>query len=250
MAEQRSEPGSLLSMEKDGFRIQWKNDGTDYPALWEAYRRGELQRTPLARGRPFREADLVEALGRRFLMKRDWHVEKRLEKRFWYRVWGATRYSRIIRLINNAVRQGCDVVQDVFLVAERMSGPICQEAYLIADYMEGSVLPAKEADLWLADLTRSIARIHEFGLACNDIQSYNFIRTTEGIIKGIDLDISSPLIICQVNDALEMKRRFNVDLPLKGPVRKVLYHLLLARNLIRARSRQLRGKSDRYIRRS
>lgn len=247
--EPLAEQGELTSAEIDGFKVQWKNDGTDYPALWQAFRRGELTSTPLSKGRPFREAHLVETGGRRYLFKRDWHVEKRLEKRLWFLLLGATRYSRIIQLTNQAVRRGCQVVQDVFLVAELMVGRSCHEAWFIADFMPGQVLPPQDEALWRDEMVQTVLRIHRCGLACNDIQSYNFIRTDDGVIKGIDLDISSPLFICQVNDLLELKRRFGVTPPLENWPVRLLYYPLLLRNYLRYFSRKLRGKSDRYDKR-
>lgn len=244
-----TETGRLISADIDGFKVQWKNDGSDYPALWQAFRRGELPSTPLSKGRPFREAHLVETGGRKYLFKRDWHVEKRLEKRLWFRLLGATRYSRIIQLTNRAVNRGCQVVQDVYLVAEKMVGRTCHEAWFIADFMPGQILPPQDEDSWRGELVEAVLRIHRGGMACNDIQSYNFIRTDDGVIKGIDLDISSPLVICQVNDLLELRRRFGVAPPLENWPVRLLYYPLLVRNYLRFFSRKLRGKSDRYDKR-
>jgi|GEM_PF-391318 len=245
----QSEPNALIRAEINGFKVQWKNDGTDYPALWQAFVRGELSSTPLSHGRPFREAHLVKTGGRSYLFKRDWHVEKRLEKRLWFLLMGATRYSRIIELTNRAVRQGCQVAQDVFLVAEKMVGRTCHEAWFIADFMPGQILSPENEDSWRDKLIQTILRIHDCGLACNDIQSYNFIITQEGLIRGIDLDISSPLLICQVNDLLEIKRRFGINPPLRNWRVRLLYYPLLIRNYLRYFSRKLRGKPDRYAKR-
>lgn len=224
----------ILSTDIDGFRLQWKNDGTDYPAIWSAFRQGQLKGQALSRGRPYREVDLVEVQGRRYIIKRDWHVEKRLEKRFWYLILGGTRYTRIFRLINKAVRRGCRVVQDVYLVAERMKGrTTCLEAYLIADYMEGHPMSVQEVAERLDDLCQTVLHIHDCGLACNDIQPYNFVLTTDGIIKAIDMDISSFLAICQINDIRTMKYRFDVDLPVRGIQRRLAWGVLRARDLMR-----------------
>lgn len=237
-------PGRLISADIDGFKVRWKNDGTDYPALWQAFRRGELPSTPLSEGRPFREAHLVETGGRQYLFKRDWYVEKRLEKRLWFRLMGATRYSRIIQLTNRAVSRGCQVVQDIFLVAEKMVGRTCHEAWVIADFMPGQILPPQEEDIWLGEMVEAVLSIHRYGLACNDIQPYNFIRAdADGLIKGIDLDISSPLLICQVNDLLELRRLFGVTPPLENWPVRLLYYPLLLRNYLRFFSRKLRGKA-------
>ena len=246
-AQTNSAPdGALISGSIDGYRLQWKNDGVDYPAIWQAFRKGQIEGRALARGRPFREADWIEAGSRQYLIKRDWHVEKRLEKRLLSFFMGATRYSRIIQLINKAVRSGCDVVQDVFLVAEKMEGSVCREAWLIADFMPGHPLSKEEFAESTEELCETIKKIHSYGLACNDIQPYNFVRCeTDGQIKGIDMDISSPVSVCQANDVWAMKLRFNMDLPLTGgPGRRLVWALVGFRDVFRQFSRKLRGKPD------
>lgn len=240
-------PNALLTGEYDGYRLKWKNDGTDYPALWVAMRRGELGGPSLSRPRQrlFRETRLVETGGRKFLVKRDWHVERRLEKRLLYRLMGGTRYSRLIEFVNRAVGQGCNLIQDVYFVAERMDGDTCQEAWLIADFMPGVPLERKDVAIWADELGRTVLQIHEWGLACNDIQPYNFIRTDQGVIKAIDMDISSPLVVCQVNDLWRMKSLFGLQVPWRGgPVKRFLWALIGARNFVRSYTRRLRGRPD------
>ncbi len=243
----QTEPDALVCDYLDGYRVQWKNDGVDYPGIWAAFRKGQLSGKALARGRPFREADRVEVDGRQYLIKRDWHVEKRLEKRLSSFLMGATRYSRIIQLINQAVRRGCDVVQDVYLVAEKMDGRVCREAWLIADFMPGYSLPLEEMEACKEELCETIKKIHHFGLACNDIQPYNFVRCeTDGLIKGIDMDMSSPLVVCQANDVWAMKWRFNMDLSLPGGLgTRLVWALIGLRDIIREYSRKIRGKPGR-----
>jgi hypothetical protein len=240
-------PGSLLTEERDGFRLQWKNDGLDYPALWDAFRQGRIIGTSLnSRPRPFRAAFFVEANGRQYLFKKDWHVEKRWEKRLLYLTMGATRYSRMIQLINKAVGQGCDLVQEIYLVAEKMAGrTTCLEAWLIADYLPGRPLTREEVlePACLAQLSQTVLAIHDAGLACNDIQPYNFLRTDDGRIKAIDVDISSPQVICQANDLYRLKALFGLDLPMRGGLGLgLVWELIKFRNSLINLSRRWRGK--------
>lgn len=243
-------PGALRMAEIDGYRVQWKNDGVDYPAIWAAFRRGELSAKPIAVNRRFRATHLLELNGRKYLMKRDWHVETRPEKRLVYFLMGSTtRYSRIIQLVNRAVRSGCRSAQDIFLVAEKMDGRTCLEAWLIADFMPGRPLTRGEIEQNPDELIATVADIHRHGLACNDIQPYNFIRTDEGEIKGIDMDISSPLWICQANDIWTMKRRFGARVPVTGGLGPHLVWALIGlRDCLRSLSRRLRRKPDHYVR--
>lgn len=224
----------VLTAEIDGFKLKWKNDGTDYPAIWSAFCQGQLQGQVLTRGQPFREVDLVEVQGRRYIIKRDWFVEKRLEKRFGYFILNNTRYSRMFQFINKAVRDGCQIVQDIYLVAEKMAGrTTCLEAYLIADYIEGHPLSPQEVEERLDDLCQTVLHIHDCGLACNDIQPYNFILTPDGLIKAIDLDISNFLAIVQVNDIRTIKYHFGVDLPVTGIQRRLVWETYRVWDILR-----------------
>ncbi len=241
------EPNALLTGERDGYRLKWKNDGTDYPAIWEAFRRGELSGPSLSRPRRrlFRETRLVEAGGRRFLVKRDWHVEKRLEKRFLYWFMRGTRYSRLIEFVNRAVGHGCNLVQDIYFVAEKMDGNTCLEAWLIADFMPGVPLERRDVAVWADELGRTVLKIHEWGLACNDIQPYNFIRTDQGVIKAIDMDMSSPVVVCQVNDLWRMRSLFGLKAPWRGgPLKRFLWAVIGVRNFVRSYTRRLRGRPN------
>ena len=246
------EANALITAEIDGFRVQWKNDGVDYPVIWRAFRANEpgLSVKPIAVNRRFRSTHLLTLGDRQFLMKKDWHVERRCEKRLLYFLTGNTsRYGRIIQLINRAIRQGCRSAQDIFLVAEKMEGGVCVEAWLIADFMPGHSLEREEVMANLDELVETVQDIHRHGLACNDIKPYNFIRTTEGEIKGIDMDISSPLLICQANDIWTMKRRFGAQVPLEGGLGlTVVWALIGLRDYLRSLSRRLRGKPDHITR--
>lgn len=246
------ESDALITEEIEGFRVQWKNDGVNYPAIWSAFREDGVPAKPIAVNRPFRSTYLLEVGGRQYLMKKDWHVEKRLEKRLLYFLMGnTTRYSRIIQLVNKAVRRGCRSAQDIFLVAEKLEGSTCVEAWLIADYMPGRALSKDEALGCVDELVETVLDIHRHGLACNDIQPYNFIRSTDGRIKGIDMDISSPLLICQANDLWTMKRRFGVRTPLEGGLGlRLVWALIGFRDYLRSISRRLRGKPDHFVKKT
>lgn len=232
--------GPIRISELDGYRLQWVDDGTDYPALWTAFREGRLTAQPLAVNRPFRDVYRVEAEGRRFVFKRDKYVENRWEKRLLVRLLGATRYTRILRLTNDAVSRGCRTAQKVYLVAERMNGHQCLEAYLIAEYVEGRHLTPDEVIPRREEIARALADIHAYDLASNDCQPNNFLVTEHGL-RMIDLDMSNLLVICQLNDAQALEKRFGLRPPLTG-LRWILWALLRFRVRVNNLSRQLRGK--------
>lgn len=246
---ENSPSGRLLTAETDGFKLQWKDDGFDYPALWREIRQGRIVGRKLAANPLFREAWMVETRGRAFLVKKDWYTEKRPEKRLFFRLAGQKRYGRIITLVNKAVNNGCLCVQEAFLTAEKSSAA-GDEAWLIADFVIGRSSARAELEADLPGFAAVISEIHSYGLACNDIQPNNFIRTESGRLVAVDLDMSSPLLICQVNDILKLKRRYGFSLPLKGrPGARLLCGLLEIRDRIMRFSRKIRGKPDKLKKR-
>lgn len=250
-ARVRAGQPTLLKEQKAGWRVQWRNDGYDYPALLNKFRSGELKGTVLTTGSRFREVWRLETGGRKFVVKRDWEVDRRLEKKLWD--WlGGTTYHRLIKFTARAVLKGCRVAQDVYLVAERMSWGRCLEAWLVAEYVEGQSfiknfengLPAEVLegfDRYAPQMNEALERLHDCGLASNDIHPGQFILTEEGL-RIIDLSPNGPMIVCQVNDALTMMHFFGVRPPLLNPWRRLLFELLTLRrrfkNYYRGRRKQ------------
>ena len=241
--------------EIDGCRVQWKDDGTDYPGLLAEFKAGRLETTRFFTNSGYREVYRVEINGRRFIMKIDRETDSRFEKRLWDRI-GGTPYSRLIKFTSRAVSRGCSIVQDVFLVAEKMDGPSCQEAYLIAEYVEGMSFVAEEyvegktvdeleRDFrpWLPAMGETLADLHDWGLASNDVQPGNFILTDSGL-KVIDLSLDSPIWICQANDMLKMRGWYHVKAPIRGFLRKAVYSLLYVRYAVQRFFRRLRGREQ------
>lgn len=241
MTDKRSEfpVKAIRTAERDGYRLQWVDDGTDYPALWAAFRRGELTAQPLGLGQ-CREVYRVETEGRRLVFKRDTSVENRWEKRLLVWLLGGTRYTRILRLTCDAVARGCRAAQRAYLVAERMDGRQCPEAYLIAEYVEGRHLRPEEIPGRLAEIGRALAEIHRYGLASNDCHPNNFLLTDDGM-RMIDLDMSSWVAVCQVNDILAAEN-WGVKPSPPGAGRRILKGLLRLRLYLINVSRRLKGK--------
>jgi heptose II phosphotransferase len=206
----------------DGFRVQWKDDGVDYPAIWRAFREGRLpglQR--LHTNCPDRLVFRLETEKGPLVLKKDWEQDLRPEKKLW-RFLGGPWYSRLIRLTNRAVNRGCDVVQDVYLAAEKMKGRFAAESWLIAEFVEGAVASgAPDYTDYFPEMGRAMGKLHDYGLASNDAHGANFIITENKAINIIDLSLTSPIIICQANDILKVKRSYGVDVPARGLWRKL-----------------------------
>ena len=242
----------ILKSRGGSWRIQWRNDGFDYPDLLERFRCGELKGRSLSTGSQFREVWLLEDSDRKFVVKHDWEVDNRLEKALWDLI-GGTPYQRLIKYTTRAVLKGCRVAQDVYLVAEKISGGRCLEAWLVAEYVEGDSFitefkdgrPSKVMESlgdYIPAMNETLEQLHDCGLASNDVHPGQFILTTEGL-RIIDLSLDGPMIVCQVNDALTMMHFFHSRPPLRNPWRRALYELFSLRRRFKNFYRSLRSRA-------
>lgn len=252
-------PFGLSIREEQGWRLQWKADGADYLALLHDFRQNLLTGDCLSTGSPDREVyrvtppvdRLAPGSARRLVIKRDREFDTRLEKRFWDRL-GGTQYSRLIRLTNRAVNQGCRLIQDVYLVAEKMEGGRCLEAWLIAEYVEGEAFIQQYVEgrargafdfrHLVPDMARAMGELHGWGLATNDFHPGNFVLTESGDLRIIDLAMDGPMLICQANDALTMMHFYKIKPPLRSWRLKLVYALMSGWRRQKNMTRSLRRK--------
>ncbi len=225
----------------DGCRVQWKDDGVDYPAIWLAFKNGRLSGLErLHTNCPDRRVFRLETEKGPLVLKKDWEQDPRLEKKIW-RFLGGPWYSRLIRLTNRAINNGCDIVQDVYLAAEKMKGRFAVESWLIAEYVEGAVASSSpDYEEHFPEMGRAMGKLHDYGLASNDAHGANFIITENNAIKIIDLSLTSPILICQANDILKVKRSYGADVPVRGFWRNLASALVAFKYKIRELRR---GKS-------
>ncbi|MDR2945385.1 MAG: hypothetical protein LBV79_01365, partial [Candidatus Adiutrix sp.] len=60
----------LVTAERGGYRLQWKDDGTDYPQLLEDFKAGRLKAEQMPNTyHDQRQVYRVEAEGRRYIIK-------------------------------------------------------------------------------------------------------------------------------------------------------------------------------------
>ncbi|MDR1086101.1 MAG: hypothetical protein LBP22_14895 [Deltaproteobacteria bacterium] len=232
MSNKRIENNDILEDKVGPWRIQWKNDGFDYQTLLNSFMDNEIQGQRLTTGSPYRIVHKVEYAGRTFVLKKDTETDRRLEKRLWTRLAG-TFYSRLIHLTSKAIKKGCPVLQDVYLVAEKMEGSFCREAYIIAEYIhgqsfikevyeEGQPVVFLRPGVNLSRIAEALAILHDYGLASNDAIVSNFILTEDKKIKVIDLCTNGPVFIAMANDIMKMRRSYNTEVPIRRLTVKIL----------------------------
>lgn len=208
--------------ERDGFKLQWLDDGTDYPALWEQFRQGQLEGRSLHNWEK-QSTWKINFQGRSFIFKRGRPPKPRLS--IWDLVSG-TFASRLLRETWQAVDQGCGMIPRTYLVAEKFSGfKIWTENYLIIEFLEGRVLEGEVTPDWAADLGEALHLLHGWGLASGAPHPWNVVRTEDGL-KMIDISMRGPVLLCQGYDVFDSRRRFGTEVRVDKPALRLVLKLI------------------------
>ena len=230
----------------DGYHV-YQKDATDrYWNLFQKFRRGEISHHRFNNAVKERSVYLIEDEGRRYIVKWDkggWGFggETRLEKIFWRLVRGPF-YSRLMRRMRRARENGCDVIQDVFMVAERRTLHFCHEAIVIFEYIDGHMLvDDADRDRHIPEIVEAMHKLHQNGLAMCDVSIYNYLVTPEGI-KMIDLVCRGNPRLDRIKDVIRLKRVLGVELPVDGFWDRLLYRLYTGYHSIRNRYFRRRRK--------
>lgn len=239
----RLKKAPIIESRADGFNLYLKDDGFDYWSLIEQFRMGFLPVRELRNRQPrLRRVFVVEADGRKFLLKWEMAREKNVEKLIWHFLT-APFYSRLMRKVNKAVNAGCDVMQDMYLVAERVSGRVCHEAFAITEYIEGRHIstPEEEARHGQA-IIDAIRVLHAHGLAVCDIDHSNMLLTDDGV-RFIDLTFRGTTFLSQAKDVARLRARLNLRLDVVGVANKLAVLFEYALEQFRATNRRLKRVS-------
>lgn len=203
-----------------GYRVSMFDDGVDYWDLAAKALKGAIPKE----SRPERDGRQVHFFrhgGRRYVLKTDsrpvGHLDSKLR-----RLWYGPVYSTVMRRIREAAGRGCDLVQMIYMTAEKMERGLAIDSIMVAEYMEGPTL-AEIADPGphLEEISNLMTRLHGYGLAFVDPNQSNFILTKQGL-RVIDLSFGNNFLIARARDYLEIKQVFNVDLPPAGLVNSLL----------------------------
>ncbi|MDR1612390.1 MAG: hypothetical protein LBT97_06340 [Planctomycetota bacterium] len=203
-----------------GFRVHQKRDGNDYLSLVERLRAGEAVGSTLAE-HPGRSVRLVEAFGRRLVLKWDRTAMRRWEKRLGELLRGPY-YSRLMPKVNRAVAAGCDVVQDIHLVAERVENGLCRETFLVLDYLPGTPFAdRRECSLHADQVADALSVLHDHGLAMGDLNYRNFLLDGDRV-RIIDLSARGGFFLSRAKDRSRVRLMYKIALPCGSPVHRVV----------------------------
>lgn len=229
---------SIKKTRRAGFSVYIKDDGTDYVALLNDYLAGKFDARRLNSGNVDRSVALVQAGGKKYIIKRDREIDPRLEKKIVSFIFGPF-FSRLIYDIDNAIAQGCTVTADLYLVMEKTRFRMVTDVYTLHEYIEGTPLGTfRSITEYIPAIRSCVLALHAVGLASNDIHADNFILTPDGDVRIIDLSAKGSLKVCQANDLLALRRLFNIEVDAPG----LVYHLIRLKERLRHFSRRLRHK--------
>ncbi|MCD8350991.1 MAG: hypothetical protein LUC93_10320 [Planctomycetaceae bacterium] len=207
------QPYPIAVRQEDGYTIYVKDDGYDYLGLYQRLLRGEVETTTLLYDDALHYVHRVDVDGRSFVFKRFGELDGKIDTRVW-RYMAGPFYSSLMRLVNRAVAGGCEVVQDVYLVAEKMHGRLSHDNYLLLEFVPGTSMDrvgdfAAHSDAVAAAFTE----LHRHGLALGHCKPGNLVLRDDGRVGIIDLSARGTQWMGRGKDAVKAKRLWNIRLP-------------------------------------
>ena len=227
---------NINKVEMNGFKIYFKEENINFPSLMKKLSNNEIKGKLLSSGNVLRSVNLIEYENKKFIVKNDREIDHRFEKKALSFISGPF-YSHMIKRLARLTPEQRSCTADLYYVAEKCLFRQCVEVSTIHEYIDG--VPLTEINESNAqDVKDCIIKLHNAGLASNDIHPGNFIRTPSGELKVIDLSCKGSLKICQANDILTLRNKYNIDIQGHGFV----YNLILSKEKLRRLSRKIRGK--------
>ncbi len=225
---------SVAFSRKQGFEIYQRVNDDDFTTLLTQYKNNQIPVRKLASGNADRSVAIIASDKRKYILKEDREREKRLEKKIANFIFGPFQ-SRLIRLMDRAVNEGCHVFQELYFVAEKNRFRTTQDVYAFYEYIEGTPLTEVEnPEQYIPQIIECILELHRHGLASNDIHYGNFILTPDGTLRIIDISCKASVKVCQANDLLALRRKFGVNIKSSSRVYKIIRTKEALRRKIRA----------------
>ena len=233
----------------DGFVVHCQRDGTEYWRLVKACIDENIDQGALIRGfpempdipidrngiravlkpivfnNPKRMVFRLEWEGRVFILKRAFMGTIGLRRVLPW-VMGTTYFTRIMKLVDKAVRNGCRATQGYCLVGERWLSALRQEVWVLLEYVEGrpfataaDVAPRKQA---FVDAVEDLLR---HGLTLDDLVPGNFLDDGEKV-RAIDISCRPFTTLQSAKMRMKMNARYGLNLPMRKKREAVLAFVL------------------------
>ncbi len=225
----------IIERRDGGRRLCILDDGYDYAALLDAYRRGVIVGTTPPSGSRKSTSARLEQDGRLFFVKADVRAYRGWCNRLGLRLFG-TPYLSTMRRVTRAVDAGFDRIQRMYLVEETIArdpatGVLTVTAWLVLEYIPGEYL-ADRMEL-IPQVPAVLRELHAHGLAQSDPHTHNFV-VSEGRLKVIDLlFFNQPLIFVWPRDVIKVEDRWGIPFPLDGFFDRLVYRAMRVKMRIR-----------------
>ncbi|MDR0362675.1 MAG: hypothetical protein LBJ46_08360 [Planctomycetota bacterium] len=229
---------------RDGFNVYVKDDGRDYWDILRRFMDGRLE----AERYPYTIADhrvyFIADGGRKYVLKHDWEKDPRLEIRLWRWLCGPF-YSRLMRRVDRAAAEGCDVIQEIYLVAEKIGERAYPETYALIEFCPGGCLAAQDSIAkYHPAIIETVQKLHRHRLAFLDVHARNIIVQDDGGLKIIDVSNRGTFLLGRAKDVVRLRQRYGIDLPSRGAVEKLMVRIVRAQEWLRDFFRALRDHPE------
>ncbi len=228
-------PG-IIGKKIGDYDVLMLDDGTDY---WSVAQRllptldASEQRTS------HRHMAIADVDGRRYVFKRDATPVTYWECKL-SRLWYGPVYSKIMRETHRALAEGCDIIQPVYLVAERMENGLAKESITLLGYIPGESLYVENPFALQDRIRDAISRLHQHRIASVDPNPGNFILNEQGL-HVIDLSFRDGFAMGRAKDHVYLKDVYEIDMPDAGLLNRFLIAVVRANRYLKYLSRRLRG---------
>lgn len=206
-------PYAISVCQRDGFTFHIKEDGYDYLSLFDRLVRGEVATKTLLFDDAEHYVQLVQTDGRSFVFKRFGELDGKLDTRLWWFLTGPF-YSNLMRLVSRAVADGCGIVPDMYLVAEKLFRRLAVDNYLLLEFVPG-VCMDELGDLapYRHAIAEAFMELHRHGLSLGNVKAGNLVLKEDGKVGFIDLSSRGTQLTGRAKDAIKAKRLWDIDLP-------------------------------------
>ena len=228
----------LLKNTYKDWRIVYKDNDVDYCELLKKFYFGYFDdvKKQLNSSNVHRSIFVVEINKKQYIIKHDREIEKRFEKKLLSVLLG-TQFLRLIKYSTKAIKKGCKVVPEIYLVAEKISRGCCKEAWIIAEYVQGRTLEYVPNTFTKKMMLYAVTQLHKYGLASNDIHSGNFIlscnKKSSLNVSIIDLKLNDFMFICRANDIIKMRKLYDIKIKPSSFIQQIFITISLFRSRIR-----------------
>lgn len=230
-----------IADKSDGFNIHMVDDGIDYWDLIAKFKRGEIPYDLVPDTEPARKVYILTIGERKLVLKFDSTCTYHIDRKIWILLHGSF-YMRVMYKSNEAIARGCDIIQRVYLVAEKLKWGLPREAIIISEFLPGRSL-RKEPDIlpFRAQIAEAVMKLHSYKIALVDVHPGNFLVTDNGL-KIIDVSFRSTFTGGRAKDVVRAKIECQTDIPVEGLLNRMMVAIMRSHHHVWKATRRLKRR--------